>query len=47
MENHFNINSAGALYVQHFNVALTNFEKHVTEEKKNRRLSRRRKNRTS
>ncbi|HZY82771.1 MAG TPA: hypothetical protein VFE50_24780 [Cyclobacteriaceae bacterium] len=39
METHFNISTAGALYVQNFNVALTNFEKHVREERRFRRLS--------
>jgi hypothetical protein len=40
METHFNINTAGGLYVQHFNVALMNFEKHVREERKFRKLRR-------
>jgi len=43
MENHFNINTTASLYVQHFNVALTNFEKHVREERRFKRLQRNRK----
>jgi hypothetical protein len=39
MENHFNTSTTPTLYVQHFNVALTNFEKHVREERRFRRLS--------
>lgn len=42
MENLMNINTAAALYVQHFNIALVNFEKQVKEEKLSRisRISR-------
>jgi hypothetical protein len=39
MENLMNVNTKGTLYVQHFNVALINFEKHVKEERRLRRLS--------
>lgn len=45
MENHFNVSTTAALYVHHFNVALNNFEKHVSEERRHRRLQRTRKNR--
>lgn len=59
MENLMNLNTtslrrsglregdAGALYVQHFNVALINFEKHVKEERRFRRLSKARQVRKS
>ena len=45
MENHFIMSTTAALYVQHFNVALTNFEKHVSEERRHRRVHKSRKNR--
>jgi len=38
MENHFNVNTPAALYVQHFNVALSNFDTHVKEERRFKRL---------
>jgi hypothetical protein len=43
MENHFNIHTTGTLYVQHFNLALMNFEKHVRDERKYRKLQKARK----
>jgi len=45
MENHFNVNTIATLYVHHFNVALTNFENHVKEERRYKRLHKNRKER--